>query len=182
MTTKQQSLNADFQATKGLLSFACFLAILSWLLMSAVYGGNATILSIQKIFTVIGVLMGSGCFFCLVAVATFAGAGIKDVFCTVLDPDTLQNSTYCGYSDGFGAAVAGIVLSALQTALFFFWMPHTGGEAMEEGDKGGSWAASSGGTAGYAGFGGAGPSAPEGGDAGAAFSGGFNSASADSTL
>jgi len=169
-------MNADFNSVKGLLGFATFLSLVSWILQSAVYSRNATILSIQKIYLVIAVLMGSGCFFCLVAVAVFNAAGIKNAFCTAFDPDSGFNGLYCGYADGFGAAVAGIILSLLQTALFWFWMPHDELEDIPEKE------AAIGSSGGYAGFGGATLAASDGAatssSAGGAaqFEGGFNSA------
>ena len=176
LTDKQKTLNADFNAVKGLLGFASFLAGLSWILQSAIYSRNETILGVGKIYTVIAVLMGSGCFFCLVAVGTFNAAGIKNAFCTAFDPDSGFNGLYCGYADGFGAAVAGILLSLAQTALFWFWMPHDP-DAYTPGME--KEAALPSGSGGYSGFGGPAPAAasdPEAAGGGAArFEGGFNS-------
>ncbi len=160
-------MNADFNSVRGLLGFATFLATCSWILQSAVYSRNNTILSVQKIYTVIAVLMGAGCFFCLCAVSVFAGAGIKTAFCAAFDSDSAFNGLYCGYADGFYAAVAGVILSLLQTLLFWFWMPHDELEDIPEKE------AAIGGAGGYAGFGGA---ATTGGEAVVANSdGGYNS-------
>jgi hypothetical protein len=173
LSNSQKNMNADFNSVRGLLGFATFLSISAWLLMSAVYSRNNTILSIQKIYTVIAVFMGGAGFFAFVAVCVFAGAGIKDAFCTAFDPDSGFDGIYCGYSDGFGAAIAGVVLSVAQTALFWYWMPHD--ELADIPEKEGAIIPGSGGYSGFgASAGGNGAAAPA--EPSEPFQGGFNSA------
>ena len=79
---KVTGFNAAMDATYGLLIFAGILSFVVWALAQSISGGNVAVMANPNTFRATATLMGLSCFFTLVAVCNFDGAGIEKAFCS----------------------------------------------------------------------------------------------------
>jgi hypothetical protein len=117
------AFNKDLDAVYGLLTFASILSFASFFGTLLLSSGLVTWFQHPLAFKILGGVIGASSFFSFLAVVVFAGANIKGAFCSAFDPD-LPN-VYCGYYTSFFVAISSVVFTALQTALFWFWLPWT---------------------------------------------------------
>lgn len=111
-----------FNSTLGLLGFAAFLMLISWItIVSVQYGVPRISTSKASLWTVRG-LGVAVTFFLAVAVINFGASAIKAEFCKAFDPDAAFLGLPCGFGSAFGCAIAAIVFALLHTLAAFLHM------------------------------------------------------------
>lgn len=114
---------STFQATLGLVGFACFLQVVAWLAMVLVQYQSPFVSESLRTLWLVRVLAIGSVFFAIVALLVFGTAPIKKEFCAAFDPDAAFNGLPCGWGNGFNVCVAAVVFGVLQALAAWFYMP-----------------------------------------------------------
>ena len=107
------TMNGQIDDAYGLMVVANLLGAAAWVLVTMVAQGSTALVGRKYAYEgVVGTMLASA-LFALCSVGVFDSSGIKNSFCSTLDPDSGDGvQLYCGYYDGFFAVRFGSQVGA----------------------------------------------------------------------
>lgn len=112
---------STFSATRGLLGFAAFTAIVTWLAMVGLQYEAGFVASPKTVWVVRGLTINTT-FFAIIGLIVFGTSSVKSEFCKAFDPDAQFTGLGCGYGNGYNLNVAALVFALFTVILAWAYM------------------------------------------------------------